>query len=257
MSEQQPSTWAILPAIDLRGGRVVRLRQGDFGREDVFGDDPAAIAKTFADAGATWIHIVDLDGAREGGRRQADVIAAIVETIRHLASPPRLQVAGGLRTRDALDEVIARGVERVVLGTAALTSPELVEAAIDTHGAHRIAVALDVRDGLAVGDGWVPGAPGVPAIEALTMLAALGVETFVVTAIARDGLLGGPDLRLLRECLDATRETSGRIIASGGITTPDDLRRVRALGCSGAIIGRAIYDGTLDLRAVLADVGSR
>ena len=242
----------MIPAIDLRGGRVVRLRQGDFGREDVFGDDPAAIATGFADAGATWIHVVDLDGARAGGRRQGTVITAIANAVQRGAARPRLQVAGGLRSTEAVNEVLALGVDRVVLGTAALTSPELVETALAKHGAERIAVALDVRDGLAVGQGWVPGAAGLPALRVLQTLTAMGVRTFIVTAIERDGLLGGPDLRLLAECLEATATGDARVIASGGITTIDDLRAVQALGCSGAIVGRAIYDGTLDLRAALA-----
>lgn len=251
MSARKPSTWSVIPAIDLREGRVVRLRQGDFGREDVFGDDPVATATGFADVGATWIHVVDLDGARTGGRRQAAVIAAIADAVQRRPSRPRLQVAGGLRTTEAADQVLALGVDRIVFGTAALTTPDVVEAALAAHGPGQIAVALDVRDGLAIGQGWVPGAAGVPPLSALEALLAIGVGTFVVTAVERDGLLGGPDLRLLAQCLAAIGTANANVLASGGITTTDDLRRVRALGCSGAIVGRAIYDGTLDLRAAL------
>ena len=230
---------------------MVRLQQGDFGREDVFGNDPVATAAGFADARANWIHIVDLDGAREGGRRQRGVIAAIADAVKRRPLRLRLQVAGGLRTAEAIDEVLALGVDRVVLGTAALTTPTVVEAALAAHGPERIAVALDVRDGLAVGQGWVPGAAGMPALQALETLATIGVGTFVVTAIERDGLLGGPDLRLLAQCIEAANATNARVIASGGITTTDDLRQVRALGCSGAIVGRALYDGSLDLHVAL------
>jgi phosphoribosylformimino-5-aminoimidazole carboxamide ribotide isomerase len=160
-----------------------------------------------------------------------------------------LQGAGGLRSREAIDEVLAIGVERVVIGTAALRDPELVAEAIASHGPDRIAVALDVRDGLAIGDGWVPGATGLPAGEALAGLASLGVTTFAVTAIERDGLLGGPDLELLAACVKAS---GAAILASGGIRSIADLEAVRAIGCAGAIVGRAIYDGSLDLADAIA-----
>ncbi|MBA2720325.1 MAG: 1-(5-phosphoribosyl)-5-[(5-phosphoribosylamino)methylideneamino] imidazole-4-carboxamide isomerase [Chloroflexi bacterium] len=261
MIEQVPSTFAIYPAIDLRRGRVVRLRQGDFEREDVFSTDPSGVAAGFARAGASWIHVVDLDGALHGERRQASTIAAIIESLRGLeptrasATGPspepsaRLQVAGGIRTHDALDAVLALGADRVVIGTAALADPEFARAAIGRHGPARIAVALDVRDGIAVGQGWVAGARGVSIDEAIDRLSGAGVTTFAVTAIDRDGLLGGPDLDLLER---AAASTGAAIIASGGIASIDDLTAVRRIGCRGAIVGRALYDGTLDLATVLA-----
>jgi phosphoribosylformimino-5-aminoimidazole carboxamide ribotide isomerase len=250
VSTRGPSTFAILPAIDLRDGKVVRLRQGDFAREQVYADDPVAVARGFAAAGAEWIHCVDLDGARAGERRQTTTISAIAAALAALPSGgPHLQAAGGLRSREAIDEVLAIGVERVVIGTAALRDPELVGEAIAGHGPDRIAVALDVRDGLAIGDGWVPGATGLPAGEALAGLASLGVTTFAVTAIERDGLLGGPDLELLAACVKAS---GAAILASGGIRSIADLEAVRAIGCAGAIVGRAIYDGSLDLADAIA-----
>ena len=162
------STFDILPAIDLRGGRVVRLRQGDFSREQVYDDDPGAVAARFATAGAAWLHVVDLDGARVGEQRQADVIAVVADSVR--ATPVRIQVAGGLRTAAAVDAAIAAGADRVVIGTAALAADRLVGGVIERHGPDRIAVALDVRDGIAVGDGWVPGAAGEPVDEAVERL---------------------------------------------------------------------------------------
>jgi phosphoribosylformimino-5-aminoimidazole carboxamide ribotide isomerase len=237
----------ILPAIDLRGNRVVRLRQGDFGREQAYADDAVPVAAAFATAGAEWIHIVDLDGARAGERRQEAAITAIVRSV--AGGGPRLQVAGGIRTGSAIDALLAAGVDRVVLGTISLVDPALVEAAIVRHGAERIAVALDVRDGHAVGDGWVPGAAGSPVGPVLDQLAGAGVATFVVTAVARDGLLGGPDLELLESCVGLS---SAAVIASGGIRSIADLEAVRAIGCSGAIVGRAIYEGGLDLAASIA-----
>lgn len=261
MPVQRSSTFAILPAIDLRDGKVVRLRQGDFAREQVYADDPVPVARGFAAAGAEWIHCVDLDGARAGERRQTTTIAAIAAALGASAQlparGPRLQVAGGLRSRAAIDDVLALGVERVVIGTAALRNPELVAQAIADHGPGRIAVALDVRDGRAVGDGWVPGAPGVQVEEAMAGLASVGVTTFAVTSIERDGLLGGPDLELLTACVGATRggASKGAILASGGIRSVADLEAVRGVGCAGAIVGRAIYDGSLDLSAAIAMAG--
>jgi phosphoribosylformimino-5-aminoimidazole carboxamide ribotide isomerase len=240
----------ILPAIDLRDGKVVRLRQGDFAREQVYAEDPPAVAAAFAAAGAQWIHVVDLDGARAGERRQASAIAAVVAAFE--GNGPRFQVAGGLRTSEDIANVLATGADRVVIGTAALSDPAFVGAAIERHGPDRIAIALDIRNGRAIGDGWVPGAAGVPMADALSRLAAVGVTVFVVTAIERDGLLGGPDLALLEACVNRTRAT---VLASGGIRSIADLEAVRRLGCAGAIVGRAIYDGRLDLESAIAAMG--
>ncbi len=240
----------ILPAIDLRDGRVVRLRQGDFARERVYAEDPLAVAAGFAAAGAEWIHVVDLDGARAGERRQASTIAAVVAAFE--GNGPQFQVAGGLRTSEDIANVLATGVDRVVIGTAALGDSAFVGAAIERHGPDRIAIALDIRDGQAVGDGWVPGAAGVPMADALARLAAVGATVFAVTAIERDGLLGGPDLALLEACVN---QTGAGVLASGGIRSIADLEAVRRLGCVGAIVGRAIYDGSLDLESAIVAMG--
>lgn len=253
MSAAGPSTFTIYPAIDLRGGRVVRLRQGDFAREQVYGEDPGLVAAAFADQGAGWIHVVDLDGARAGERRQGSIIEGIVRSLaeRPPGSTVRLQVAGGIRTPDALAEVLAAGASRAVLGTIALRDPEAVGAAVVRHGPDRIAVALDVRDGLAIGEGWLPGVAGVPVADAFARLTAEGVTTFNVTAIDRDGLLGGPDVDLVAACV---RSTDAAIVASGGIASLDDLRAVRAVGCRGAILGRSLYEGTIELAEAIAAV---
>jgi len=224
----------------------VRLRQGDFDREQVYAEDPLAVAAEFAAAGAEWIHVVDLDGARAGGRRQVSTIEAIVASL--AGAGPRLQVAGGLRSAEAIADVLGAGVERVVVGTVALRDPDLVAALIGRHGPDRIAVALDVRDGLAVGHGWRDDAPGVAVEVALEELFDAGVRTFEVTAIDRDGLLGNPDLELYRRLIALDR---GAIIASAGIATIADLLAVRDLGCAGAIVGRAIYEGRLTVASAL------
>lgn len=239
------STFDIIPAIDLRGGRVVRLEQGDFERETAFSDDPVATAAGFADAGARWLHVVDLDAARDGLSGHARVISAIVDAVGDRVA---VEVAGGLRTAGSVATVLGRGVARAVVGTAALRDPAFVAGLVRTHGAARIAVALDVRGGLAVGHGWRAGAPGSPVESALEALASVGVTTFEVTAIDRDGTLGGPDLALYQRLVAPEH---GAIIASAGIASADDIRAVRELGCAGAILGRALYDGRLSLEDAL------
>ncbi|MEK6720215.1 MAG: 1-(5-phosphoribosyl)-5-[(5-phosphoribosylamino)methylideneamino] imidazole-4-carboxamide isomerase [Chloroflexota bacterium] len=242
------STFELLPAIDLIGGRVVRLREGDFARATDYGADPVEVARAFVAAGAAWIHIVDLDGARSGTRVQAEVVRGIVSSVGEGA---RCQVAGGLRAATDVVAALGDGAARVVLGTAALGDPSFSQRLVEEHGNARIVVALDIRDGLALGDGWRVGAPGIPAADALRTQAAAGVTTFAVTAIDRDGLLGGPDLDLLERLVGLD---CGRIIASGGVTTIDDLLAVRAIGCSGAIVGRALYEGRISLPDALAAV---
>lgn len=239
------SAFDVLPAIDLRGGRVVRLRQGDFARETVFADDPVGVAREFVEQGSTWLHVVDLDGARAGRPVQADVIAAIVAAVDDQAS---VEASGGLRTADAVADALARGVARVALGTAAITNTKMLGVLLTEHGSTRIVVAVDVRKGLALGHGWQPGALGIRPEELIGRLADMGVTTFEVTAVDRDGLLGGPDIGLLGRLVGMGR---GSIIASGGIRSTADLSAVRELGCSGAIVGRALYDGSLSVEAAL------
>jgi phosphoribosylformimino-5-aminoimidazole carboxamide ribotide isomerase len=239
-------SFTLFPAIDLRGGRVVRLRQGDFARETVYGDDPVAVALEFAEAEAAWIHVVDLDGARSGVQEQSTVIDRIIGA---LGGRVRVQFGGGLRDETAVAAVLDRGVQRAVVGTSALRDPALVGRLVRKHGAARIAVALDVRDGLAVGEGWRAGAAGVPIADAATRITQEGATTLIVTAIARDGLLEGPDLGLLRTLV---RSTPAGIVASGGIGSTADLVATQTIGCRGAIVGRALYEGRIDLQRTIA-----
>ena len=235
----------VIPAIDLRAGRVVRLVEGDFARETRYGDDPEAVALGFVAAGARWIHVVDLDGAK-GEDRQTAIIERIVRAV---AGSAACQVGGGLRSAEAVEAVLAAGASRVVLGTAILTDPGLARTLVAAHGSARIVAALDVRDGRAVGDGWVPGATGHSVGEAIAALADADVARFAVTSISRDGALAGPDLGLLQGLVAARR---GAIIASGGISSIADLEAVRDIGCEAAIVGRALYEGRVDLTAALA-----
>jgi phosphoribosylformimino-5-aminoimidazole carboxamide ribotide isomerase len=246
-----PSTaFELLPAIDLRGGRVVRLRQGDFERETSYHDDPVAVARRFADEGAHWLHVVDLDGARLGTPRHVTLVAEILDGVGERVA---VELAGGLRSEGAVAAALGLGVRRVVLGTAVLQDAELAARLITRHGPDRIVVALDVREGRVAAHGWEdPSEDGDDVEEVLIRLSAAGVATFEVTAIERDGELAGPDLDLLRRLVAHDR---GRIVASAGIASIDDLRAVRELGCHGAIVGRAIYEGRIDLRGALAAVG--
>ena len=244
------SGFDILPAIDLRAGRVVRLRQGDFERETAFSEDPVAVARSFAEAGARWLHVVDLDGARSGEPAHERVIHDVVRAV---GGELAVEVAGGLRTEASVASALALGAARAVVGTAALRDPAFAGRLVATHGADRIAVALDVRDGMALGEGWRADAPGVRAEDALAALAAEGVATFEATAIDRDGLLGGPDLELLRRLVALDQ---GRVIASGGVATIDDVLAARAMGCAGAIVGRALYEGSFDLAAAISAGGA-
>lgn len=240
----------ILPAIDLRGGRVVRLRQGDFARETAYSDDPLAVARAFAAAGAAWLHVVDLDGAREGEPAQLGLVSSIVAEVHGYT---RVETGGGLRTPEAVAGALGTGCARVAVGTAVLRDPAFAASIVARHGSSRIVASIDVRDGLAMGEGWRTGAPGIPAGDAVAMLAGAGVTTFEVTAIDRDGLLGGPDLALLRSLVALGR---GRIIASGGVSSLADVLAVQAAGCGGAIVGRAIYEGRMDLEEVLRALGA-
>ena len=224
---------------------VVRLAEGDFRRETVYSADPAAVGRGFVAAGASWIHVVDLDGARDGERRQVAAVGRIAAAIGEGAA---LEVAGGLRNESAVEAVLVAGAARAVVGTAALRDPDLVARLIVRFGSERIAVALDVRDGLAVGHGWVAGAAGVEVEEALTALADRGARTFIVTAIERDGLMRGPDLELLGRVVELDR---GDIVASAGVSSLDDVSAVRRIGCVGAVVGRAIYEGRLDLGSAI------
>jgi phosphoribosylformimino-5-aminoimidazole carboxamide ribotide isomerase len=239
------STFTILPAIDLIAGRVVRLREGDFACETAYGAHPLTLARAFADAGAAWIHVVDLDGAKAGEPRQLELVVDIVSAVEDRV---RIELGGGLRTPGAVERAFACGVSRVAVGTAAIRDPAFARTLVARHGAHRVAASIDVRDGLALGEGWRTGAPGVTVEDAVGRLVEAGVETFEVTAIERDGLMQGPDLRLLRSLVALG---GGRIIASGGIGTVVDLHAVRDAGCAGAIVGRALYEGRIDLATAI------
>lgn len=228
----------VIPAIDLRGGRCVRLVHGDFARETVYGDDPVAMARHWADAGAALLHVVDLDGAAAGAPVQTAMIAAICAAI-----PIPVEVGGGLRTGADIAATLAAGAARVVLGTAAIERPALVVEAIAAYGAERVLLGLDARDGLVATGGWL-ATSGVRAVDLARAMAARGVRRVVATDIGRDGTRGGPNLEYLAQIA-----TSGlAVIASGGVKDRSHLAALAAIpGVEAVIAGTALYTGDLAL----------
>jgi phosphoribosylformimino-5-aminoimidazole carboxamide ribotide isomerase len=239
----------LFPAIDLRGGRCVRLVEGNFDDETVYGDDPAAIARAFASAGARWIHVVDLDAALTGEPLNREVIAEIA---RLLGRRVNVQSGGGVRSERDAEELLESGVARVVVGTAAFETPGLL-AALCSRWPGRVAAGVDHRGGEVRLRGWTEGA-GVKAADAVDEAGKAGAAAVVVTDISRDGRLAGPDLAGLAELLEAS---AAPIVASGGVSGIGDIEALAALRSSqgrklhGVIVGKAIYEGKVDVaRAV-------
>ena len=238
----------LIPAIDLLGDRVVRLSQGAFDAVTAYGDDPVAVAGQWQALGASRLHLVDLDGARVGRAVQSATVARIIGSI-----SVRCQVAGGIRSAAEVAAHLEAGADRVVLGSVLISDPSLAERLIDRHGPERIVAALDVRDGQALGDGWVDGARGSDAIGHAIHLAGAGMSWFVVTAISRDGGMQGPDLELLGRIRAAV--PGANVIASGGIGSLADVRELATRGYEAAIVGRALYEGAFTLPEALRAAG--
>jgi phosphoribosylformimino-5-aminoimidazole carboxamide ribotide isomerase len=227
----------IYPAIDIRGGRCVRLVEGDFSRETIFDSDPVDAACRWAAQGAEWLHVVDLDGAVEGRSVNSEAISAIGAAV----GVP-IQLGGGLRTEAAIESAFELGIDRAILGTSALRQPDLVGAAA-TRWPGRIAVGLDARDGKLSADGWL-NATELNPINVARDLEQAGVRHFIFTDIRRDGTLAGPNIEALQELI---MSIGSDVIASGGVGKIGDIESVRETGASGVIIGRALYDGRVDL----------
>ena len=240
----------LFPAIDIRGGRCVRLLQGDYGQETVYGNDPAAQARAFQDAGATWVHVVDLDAARTGDPVNRQVVAEVVATL-----DVPVQAGGGVRTLDDARTLFDAGVSRVVMGTAAIEAPDLVDQVADLG---RVAVGLDIRGEEVAVRGWTEGT-GLLLTDAFERFSNRGTDAFVITQIERDGTLQGPDLEGLAAAL-ATTEVD--VVASGGVGRPSDLTDLADLAVAsrrlaGIILGRALYEGTVDLATAIQTLRDR
>lgn len=233
----------IIPAIDLRGGRCVRLHQGDFNRETVFSDDPVAMALQWQQQGGSRLHVVDLDGAATGEPAHLDVIEAIVNAL-HIP----VQVGGGIRSAATARAWLEAGVERVVIGTAAVRDPEMVEAVCRAHGPASVVVSIDARDGMVALQGWTESSE-VNVLELARSMSGRGVERLLYTDISRDGMLSGPDLETNARLV---RETGMAVLASGGVSSVDDIRRLVPTGVEAVIVGRALYTGEVGLTEAAA-----
>jgi len=238
----------VIPAIDLLDGKVVRLAQGKREAVTVYSTDPVDVAARWTAHGATWLHVVDLNGAFDGTYTNLPLAQRVIESC-----GVQVELSGGIRTKEALSRALGIGASRVVLGTKACEDPAFVQAAADRYG-HRIAVAIDAQAGRVVSRGWVSSTPLTPSALARSV-AMLGVETIVCTDVSRDGMLQGPNLSLLNEVLAVGPR---QLIASGGISSLADLQALQPLesrGLLGVIIGKALYEGAIDLKEAIRSVG--
>lgn len=236
--------FTIYPAIDMRGGKCVRLLQGDYDKETVYGDSPFEMAKKFADEGAEWIHMVDLDGARDGKRVNDKFV---IQAAKELGV--NIQIGGGIRSEDDINHYLDNGVTRVIIGSIAVSKPEFAEEMVRKYG-DRIAIGLDAKNGFVATHGWL-NTSEVSAVELGKRFADAGAEIFIFTDIATDGTLTGPNVEATRQL---ALETGKSVIASGGVSSLDDLAALRQLredGVSGAIVGKAIYEGRFSVKSAL------
>ena len=234
----------LLPAIDLYEKKVVRLTRGDYAQMTVYNDDPVAQAKLFQEAGAQWLHTVDLEGAKDGSTPNYSVIEAICKE-----TSLKVEIGGGIRSLDTIQKYLDAGVERVILGTKAVTDPAFLEESLDKFGSH-IAVGVDIKDGKIAIKGWLETAQD-SVEDFFTKLCKLGVSTVICTDVSKDGMLAGTNVDLYRQL---SQKFSLDLIASGGVSSQEDLTRLKALGLYGAILGKALYTGALDLKTALKEM---
>ncbi len=240
-------SFTIYPAIDMRGGKCVRLLQGDYSKETVYGDSPFDMAKSFVEQGAEWIHMVDLDGAKAGSPVNDRFV---LQVARELSA--KVQIGGGIRTAEDVERYLENGVDRVILGSAAINDPDFVKAMLAKYGA-KIAIGLDAKDGYVATEGWVETST-VKATVLGKELADAGAETFIFTDIATDGMLSGPNVDAT---VELARVTGASVIASGGVSSVEDLLALSKFadeGVSGSIVGKAIYTEKIDLAHALEEV---
>ncbi len=229
----------IFPAIDMYGGKAVRLYRGDYEQMTVYSDNPVSVARDFVLAGAEQIHMVDLEGARDGDMPNLGTVREIYK-----ATGAFIELGGGIRSLDALARVFDAGVSRAILGTAAVSDPAFLEAAVAKYG-NKIAAGCDLRDGVVAVKGWLESS-GVTADEFFSRMTALGIDTIICTDIARDGAMRGANAALYGEIMAA--HPGIKLIASGGVSGMEDIGRLRALNLYGAIVGKAYYTGAIDLK---------
>lgn len=232
----------ILPAIDIKDGQCVRLTKGDFYTAEKVAEDPLETALAFQEAGAEWIHMVDLDGAKEGGLRNSGVFLNVARN-----TGLKVELGGGIRTQESIDYYMEQGISRVIIGTAAISDPEFVKAAVKKYG-ERVAVGIDARNGMVSGGGWLNDS-GIHYLDLAKRMEDIGVRYIIFTDISKDGTLSGPNLEQLGKINEAV---NCDIIASGGIHTMKDIIDIKEMGLYGAICGKSIYKGTLSLSETIA-----
>ena len=232
----------LFPAIDLIGGKAVRLVKGDYAQMTVYSDSPADVAASFEKSGAKFLHLVDLEGARDGSQTNLPTIREIIEKTGLF-----VEVGGGIRTLETVERYIGVGADRVIIGTAAVTDPEFLEAAVAKYG-ERIAVGVDIKDGFVAIKGWTEKSE-LSCFDFCQRLAELGVKTIICTDISKDGLLAGTNLELYREL---SARFNMDITASGGVSSLDDVRKLAEMNMYGAILGKALYTGNIKLEEALA-----
>ena len=231
----------LFPAIDLIGGCAVRLVKGDYAQKTVYSDNPAEVAKSFAAAGAKYLHVVDLEGAKDGGTPNLETIQNIVENGGLL-----VEVGGGIRSEEVIQKYLDAGVFRVILGTAAVQNPAFLEEMVQKYG-EKIAVGVDIKDGMVAIKGWTE-VSAESCFDFCEKLQKIGVKTIICTDISKDGLLSGTNLELYKEL---SEKFSVDIVASGGVTTLDDVKKLAEMGMYGAILSKALYTGNIDLKAAV------
>ena len=236
----------IFPAIDLRGGKCVRLIQGDFDKETVYSDDPQATALKWQSMGAKFLHVVDLDGARAGSPKNLDAIKKILDAI---AIP--IEVGGGIRTLDDMEQLLSLGVRRVILGSVAVENPALVAEAVQRFG-DKVVVGIDARNGFVAVHGWEKSS-SVKVGDLAKQIVATGIKTIIYTDISKDGMLSGVNAEAFTEL---AQKSGAEIVASGGVKSIEDIRALKAAGVAGVIVGKAIYTGSLDLAIAITEAES-
>ncbi|RIW38988.1 1-(5-phosphoribosyl)-5-[(5-phosphoribosylamino)methylideneamino]imidazole-4-carboxamide isomerase [Bacillus salacetis] len=239
-------SFTIYPAIDMRGGKCVRLLQGDYSKETIYGDSPFDMAKRFVDEGAEWIHMVDLDGAKEGNRVNDQFVIDVANKL-----GAKVQIGGGIRTEEDIEYYLNNGVQRVIIGSLAASNTEHVKDWLAKYG-DRLAIGLDAKDGYVATHGWIETSE-LKAVDLGVELARAGAETFIFTDIATDGMLSGPNVEAVVELAKATGK---EVIASGGVSSMEDLRLLKDNNVAGAIVGKAVYTGKVSVADAVKEVSS-
>ena len=231
----------IYPAVDIKDGKCVRLLQGRFSDVTVYSDNPLDMAKKWEEAGAEYLHVVDLDGARTGKSKNSDIITEIAAAVKM-----PVQLGGGIRSMETIEDYLSKGIQRVILGTSAVKDPEFVKIALEKYG-ERVVIGIDAKDGIVAIEGWEKTSD-FTAVDFARKMVELGARTIIYTDIAQDGTLNGPNLKSMKEMIDSVE---AEIIASGGVGSLQDIKNLKEINAQGVIVGKALYTGAVDLKEAI------